>query len=227
MGILERLSTLIRANINDMLDTAEDPEIMLTQILRDMEAEINKARNQVAEMMAQERLYRDDLKAEQDKAGHMEERAMHYVRMENDAMAKEALKRKADSEANTAVLQTQLQAQTDMVTRLRGQLDALEDKYKEALNNRDSLLARHRRVKVQKQIDQTSRDLDVTDYSGDLSRMERRIRMEEAREGAEAELDRDQGDSVAGRFDTDERNTQIDQELAALKAKMGMGGGGK
>ena len=74
MGILERLSTLIRANINDMLDSAEDPEVMLSQILRDMEGEIGKARKQVTEMMAQERLYRDDLKAEQDKASHMEER---------------------------------------------------------------------------------------------------------------------------------------------------------
>src|SRR5215211_2343772 len=136
MGILERLSTLIRANINDMLDSAEDPEIMLNQILRDMEGEINKARNQVAEMMAQEKLYQDDLKAEQDKAQHMEERAMQYVRMENDAMAKEALKRKADAEANLAVLQSQVEAQSEMVTRLRGQLDALETKYKDALNNR-------------------------------------------------------------------------------------------
>lgn len=229
MGILERLSTLIRANINDMLDSAENPEIMLNQILRDMENEINKARSQVANMMAQEKLYQDDLKAEQDKARHMEERAMHYVSMENDAMAREALKRKADSDTNISVLQTQLQAQTDMVTRLRGQLDALEDKYKDALNNRDSLLARYRGVQARKQIDQTVRDLDVTDYSSDLSRMEQRIRMEEARQGAQAELNSSEagGNDVSGRFDTDERNSQIDQELAALKAKMGMSGSEK
>src|SRR5438093_4711564 len=80
MGVLERLSTLIRANINDMLDSAEDPEIMLNQILRDMETEIGKARSQVADMMAQERLYSDDLKAEQDKVAHMDERAEYYVK---------------------------------------------------------------------------------------------------------------------------------------------------
>jgi phage shock protein A len=225
MGILERLSTLIRANINDMLDSAEDPEVMLNQILRDMEGEIGKARRQVTEMMAQEKLYKDDLKAEQDKAGHMEERAMHYVRMENDAMAREALKRKADSEANISVLQTQVQAQTDMVTRLRGQLDALEDKYKDALNNRDGLLARYRRVEARKQVDQVVRDLDVTDYSSELGRMERRIRMEEARAGASAELDRDNssGDDAASRFDSEENNNSIDADLAALKAKMNAG----
>lgn len=224
MGVLERLSTLLRANINDMLDQAEDPAIMLNQILRDMENEINKARSQVADMMAQEKLYSDDLKGEQDKAAHMEERAMYYVRQGNDAMAKEALKRKADSDSNLAVLQQQLQAQTDMVTRLRGQLDALQAKYKDALGNRDSLLARHHAAQAQQKMDQTSRDLNVTDYGNDLSRMEQRIKMEEARTGAEAELDRDSyGDSVAGRFDSEERNDTVDQQLADLKTKMGMG----
>ena len=91
------MSTLVRANINAMLDAAEDPEVMLGQILRDMETEIGKARSQVADMMAQERLFKDDLKAEQDKSEHLDSRAEYYVRQGNDAMAKEALKRKADS----------------------------------------------------------------------------------------------------------------------------------
>ena len=96
MGVLDRLSTLLRANINDMLDQAEDPEIMLNQILRDMEGEINKARSQVAEMMAQERIFSDDLNSAKGQASHMEERAEYYVRQGDDTMAKEALKRKAD-----------------------------------------------------------------------------------------------------------------------------------
>jgi phage shock protein A len=226
MGVLERLSTLIRANINDMLDQAEDPEIMLNQILRDMENEINSARSQVADMMAQERLFRDDLDAEERKVAHMTERAEHYVRQGDDAMAREALKRKSDSDANIAVLQRQLEAQSDMVGRLRGQLDALEEKYRQAMSNRDSLLARHRRARAQAQVTATMRDLDVTDYTGDLARMEQRIRMSEARADAQTELNAEEaGDNVGGRFDTNERNTQIDNELAALKARMGLGGG--
>jgi phage shock protein A len=226
MGVLERLSTLIRANINDMLDQAEDPEIMLNQILRDMENEINSARSQVADMMAQERLFRDDLDAEERKVAHMTERAEHYVRQGDDAMAREALKRKSDSDANIAVLQRQLEAQSDMVGRLRGQLDALEEKYRQAMSNRDSLLARHRRARAQAQVTATMRDLDVTDYTGDLARMEQRIRMSEARADAQTELNAEEaGDNVGGRFDTNERNTQIDNELADLKARMGLGGG--
>lgn len=225
MGVMERLSTLLRANINDMLDHAEDPEIMLNQILRDMESEITKARGQVTEMMAQERLFNDDLKAEQQKSAHMDERAEYYVRQGNDMMAREALKRKSDSEANIQVLQQQLAAQSDMVNRLRSQLDALQAKYQDALNNRDALLARYHRARAQQQITHTMSSLDVTDYSGDLSRMEQRIRMTEARAGAEQELSSDASSDVSGVFDTQERNAAIDNQLAALKARMNSGGG--
>lgn len=226
MGILDRISTLLRANINDMLDKAEDPEIMLNQILRDMEAEIGKARSQVADMMAQEKLFRDDLKSEQDKIRYMEERAEHYVRQENDAMAREALKRKADSDANIAVLEQQLNAQSEMVTRLRSQLDALVDKHQQAAGNRDNLLARYRRSQAQQQVSNTMRDLDISDYSGELSRMERRIRSSEARASAETELNNDMaGDDTGSVFDDAEREGNVDAELAALKSRLGVGGG--
>lgn len=225
MGVLERVSTLVRANINAMLDSAEDPEIMLSQILRDMEAEIGKARSQVADMMAQERLFQDDLKTEQDKSEHLNSRAEYYVRQGNDAMAKEALKRKADSDANITVIQQQLTAQSDMVNRLREQLDALQDKYKQSVANRDNLLARYRRAKVQQQVTHTMNSLDITDYSSDLARMENRIRKTEAQAGAEAELSSDNaGDDLSHDFDTAEQGTQVDDALAALKARMGMGG---
>src|SRR5829696_1430061 len=155
MGVMERLSTLLRANINDMLDQAEDPEIMLNQILRDMEQEINRARSQVAEMMAQERLFQDDLRAEQEKSRYMEERAEYYVRQGNDTMAREALKRKGDSATNITALQQQLAAQSEMVGRLRSQLDALQEKYQTAMSNRDSLIARHHRAEAQQQMTRT------------------------------------------------------------------------
>jgi phage shock protein A len=203
-----------------MLDSAEDPEIMLNQILRDMETEISKARSQVADMMAQERLFSDDLRAEQDKVAHMQERAEYYVRQGNDTMAREALKRKGDSEANISVLQQQLSAQSEMVGRLRSQLDALEAKYKDALANRDNMLARFHRAKTQQQMSRTMSNLDVTDYSGALSRMENRIRMTEARSDAETQLNNDLSSDSTNIFDDSERQSQVDQELAALKSRL-------
>ncbi len=223
MGVMERLSTLLRANINDMLDQAEDPEIMLNQILRDMESEINKAKSQVADMMAQQKLFQDDLKDEQTKSSHMEERAEYYVGQGNDTMAREALKRKSDADANIEVIQQQLTAQTDMVTRLRSQLDLLQQKYQDALNNRDNLLARYRRAKAQQQVSNTMSNLSVTDYSSDLSRMENRIRGAEAHASAETELNNDLSGSDANSFESDDRNSQVDAQLAALKVRMGVG----
>ena len=76
---------------------------MLNQILRDMETEIAKARSQVADMMAQEKIFQDYLTAAQQQSSHMEERAETYVKQGNDAMAREALKRKSDADANVAV----------------------------------------------------------------------------------------------------------------------------
>jgi phage shock protein A len=93
------------------------------------------------------------------------------------------------------------------------------------MSNRDALLARHRRARAQAQVSNTMRDLDVADYSNDLSRMEQRIRMAEARADAQTQLNTDDmGDEIDSRFDTTERNAQIDNELAALKARMGQGG---
>jgi phage shock protein A len=227
MGVMQRISTLLRANINDMLDQAEDPEIMLNQILRDMEGEIQKARGQVADMMAQERLFRDDLGSEKQKSRDMDSRAENYVRQGNDAMAREALKRKADSEANIAVLEQQLNAQSEMVGRLRSQLDALQEKYQQALGNRDAMLARYRRAQAQQQVTRTMSDLDVTDYAGELGRMERRIREREARSMAETELSRDAiGDDMGSAFDDSERTMQVERELQAIKARVGGGGKG-
>ncbi|MDQ6693909.1 MAG: hypothetical protein M3014_05750, partial [Chloroflexota bacterium] len=80
------------------------------------------------------------------------------------------------------------------------------------------------RAKAQQQVSTTMRNLDVTDYSGDLGRMENRIRMSEARASAETDLNSSMDTSdVSSAFDNDARNSQVDQQLAALKARVGSG----
>jgi phage shock protein A len=103
----------------------------------------------------------------------------------------------------------------------------LQDKYQQAFNNRDALIARHRRVQTQQQMTNTARDLDVTDYGSDLARMEQRIRMAEARTDADRQLQTDaDGQDVDSTFDTNERNAKIDDELEALKQRMSGGSSG-
>ena len=110
MGIIDRISTLARANVNDLLDRAEDPEKMLNQILRDMETNIRQAREQVASMIAQEKeleVTRGTTKLSE----RMGRKSTPRRAAGKDDLAREALRRKKDNDDNSAVYQQQADAQ--------------------------------------------------------------------------------------------------------------------
>src|SRR6187401_2304463 len=111
MGIIDRISQLTRANINDMLDRAEDPEKMLNQILRDMETNIRQAREQVALMIAHEKEIEIDLAATQKLSSEWGAKAKRAVDAGKDDLAREALRRKRDNDENASVYQSQLTTQ--------------------------------------------------------------------------------------------------------------------
>ena len=144
MGIMDRLSRLVRANVNDMLDRAEDPELMLDQILRDMESNIQLARGQVASMIAQEKELKGDLKEVQGLSGEWQTKATRAVQAGKDDLAREALRRKHDNDESAAIYEQQVSAQTQTLERMKSQLTALESKYQSTLSNRDALIARQR-----------------------------------------------------------------------------------
>src|SRR6476646_10368150 len=111
MGIFDRVSRLLRANVNDALDNAEDPEKMLDQLIRDMTEELRGARGQVAAMIAQEKELASD-KAESDRtAAEWQRRAELAVAQNKDDLAREALRRKRDADENARVYGDQLVAQ--------------------------------------------------------------------------------------------------------------------
>ncbi len=220
MGLLDRMTTLVRANINDMLDRAEDPEVMLNQILRDMEEQIRQAQEQVAAMMAQETELGNDLAEAQQQALAWNDRAELAVRHQQDNLAREALARMNDANAHVTMYQQQLETQRAFVTRLRTQLDALKSKYDNAMNNRDALIARHRRAQAQQQVTTAMQSVSTTDYTNDLERMERRIRGEEAQAGANAELADDGSAAYAALH-----NAELDEQLASLKRRISASSG--
>src|SRR6476469_5154629 len=108
MGIIDRISQLTRANVNDMLDRAEDPEKMLNQILRDMETNIREAREQVASMIAQEKEIEIDLSKSQRLSSEWGEKAKRAVDAGKDDLAREALRRKRDNDETATVYSSQL-----------------------------------------------------------------------------------------------------------------------
>ncbi|HET7092777.1 MAG TPA: PspA/IM30 family protein, partial [Thermomicrobiales bacterium] len=152
MGIMDRLSQLIRANINDLIDSAEDPEKMLDQILRDMQTNIVQARSQVAAMIAQEKELEADVSDTQRLADEWGKKAARAVEAGKDDLAKEALRRKRDNEQNSQVYQQQLAVQQQAVEKLKDQVRQLEVKYQGALSQRDALVARQRRATAQRHV---------------------------------------------------------------------------
>jgi phage shock protein A len=218
VNILDRIAQVLRANINDLLDNAEDPEVMLNQILRDMEDSLDKGKSQVAEQIAQEKMMQADLDAAQKNVTEWGKKAELALAKEKEDLAREALRRQADYEEQVEVYEKQLAAQQQAVKKLKADLAALESKYQDARRKKDTLIARAKRVSAQQQIASASAKLSAVDYSSDLARMERRIQEKEARAAARQELDKSSSDDDFDKLGADD---DVEKRLAALKQKLG------
>src|SRR5690606_25144207 len=112
---LDRMSRLIRANVNDIIDRAEDPEKMMNELLREMSSGISEARTQVATMIAQEKEIEGEYKAAQKDARDWQAKAELAVSRGRDDLAREALRRKNDATELSAVYEHHLTSQQEMV----------------------------------------------------------------------------------------------------------------
>ena len=219
MGIMDRISTLLRANINDLLDRAEDPEKMLDQILRDMQTNIQEARTQVATMIAQEKELQADLTETTGLSAEWQSKAERAVSAGKDDLAREALRRKKDNDDSAALYQQQLTTQQETLTRMKSQLGALDSKYQDALSKRDSLIARHRRAKSEQKVADAVAQFSPMDPSNDLDRIERKIRGDESKAAATQEIN---ASSLDSQFDELDYDVDVEDELTKLKSSMGM-----
>jgi phage shock protein A len=214
MSMLDRLSRLISANLNDLLDRAEDPEKMLDQILRDMRSSISEARAQTVAMIAQEKELGSELDQTRRLAIEWGKKAAAAVKAGKDDLAREALRRRRDQEQNAELYAQQHQVQVQTVAKLKEQLGQLEAKYQGTLSHRDALIARQRRAKAQEQVAASLSTYTPYDPSAELDRMERQIRAREARAAAIAETTTDSWDNQFRALD----DPEIEAELQLLKA---------
>ncbi len=218
MGIFDRMSQILRANINDLLIRAEDPEKMLNQILRDMQDAIEKGQAQVAEQIAQEKMMQADLETAKRNQEDWGKKAELAVSKGMDDLAREALRRQNDYASQIDLYQKQVDVQHQAVQKLKADLAALEVKYNDARRNKDALIARAKRTAAQQQIATASTKLAAVDYSSELSQMERRIQEQEASVSASEELHRTATDEQFKKLGEED---DIEQKLAALKQKLG------
>jgi phage shock protein A len=216
MGLLDRVSTLLRANLNDLLDRAEDPEKVIRQLLIDMNNQLMQVKTQVAASIADERRLYQRHQESQEKAEEWERKAELAVDKGDDELAKAALARRNSFKESADGFYQQWQEQSAQVQQLKDALHQLEQKIQDAEARKDLLIARSRRAKAETNIRETMSGIGRTSAATEFERMEERVSQQEARAKAAAELD---SDTLEQRFASLESESSLDTDLAALKSK--------
>ena len=226
MGIFDRLSTLIKSNLNDLISTAENPEKMLNQIIVDMRNQLAKAKQQVAASIADEKRLKDQADAEFKLADDWDKRAMLAVNEGRDDLAKQALLRGQEHLEHGQQLAATWEAHRSETEKLKQSLRDLNDKIEEAKRKKNLLLARQRRAEAQARISQTMSGMGDNSAFEAFARMEEKISTNERQLQAAQEIDEEfSGDRLAGQFKQLERSAggaNADSQLLQLKQRMGM-----
>jgi phage shock protein A len=223
MTLLERVTQLVRANINDMLDKAEDPEKMIKQYLIDMHNQLIQVKTQVAAAMAdQQKLYQRYMDA-QNQANDWQQKAELAVQKSEDELAKQALQRRNSFQETADGFKAQYEEQKKEVDILKDSLSKLEAKIQEAETKKDLLIARAHVADTQTMVHATTNRLNDTSAFEGFERMEDKVREKEAMAAASAELERD---PLEDKFAELENTDDLDRQLAELKEKVKGGGSG-
>lgn len=221
MALLERVSTLVRANLNDLIDKAEEPEKMIKQLILDMENQFIQVKTQVAVAMADEHLLEKKQKENEAKALEWMRKAELAVDKKQDDLARAALDRHQSYMQLAQNFHEQVADQKVQVENLRSALSKLEQKLAEAHSKSELLIAQHRRARA------VSKASDARIAVGDRSkvaafdRMQHKVLQGEAVSQAKSEL---AADSLDDRLAALEKEDKIEQLLADLKARRAANG---
>jgi phage shock protein A len=192
--ILGRIGQLVRANINALLDSAEDPERMLDQLVRDFTNNIAEAEEAVAQTVGNLRLLEDDLREAEAAAADWGSKAQAAAsRAEQsrgdgntdeadrfDELARIAIRRQISFENQVTTFKSQIEQQTALTEQLKDGLNKLRVKREELVQKRDELVSRAKMAAAQRQVQEAVREVSVMDPTSELNRFEERIRREEA-----------------------------------------------
>jgi phage shock protein A len=222
MGILDRVSTLLRANINDLIDRAEDPEKVVRQLIVDMNNQLLQVKTQVAASIADEKLLYQRYQDNANKANDWQKRAELAVERGQDDLAREALSRRNSFQQTADGFKQQYDQQSTQVETLKTALHQLEAKIQDAQTKEELLVARARRAKAETQIRTTLSGLNQSSALSSFNRIEEKVSRQEARAAALGELETDTMDE---RFALLEQESDVDRQLAALKQQKGLGPG--
>lgn len=218
MAIMDRLSRLIRANVNDLISKAEDPAKIIDQTLQDMREAYTEARSEVAGAMAQSAKLQREASTNRTLAAEYGQKAEEALRAGSEDLAREALRRKQNHSDLAAGFEAQLATNSSSVDALKTQLRALEAKIDEMESRRQLLVARAQTAHASETLDRVSGFSKAGGAMSAFDDMERKVAGMEDRQQASAQL-REEGDLDA-QLASLGRDKALDDEFAALKAKV-------
>jgi phage shock protein A len=230
-SILGRISQLIRANVNAILDSAEDPERMLDQLVRDFTDNIAEAEDAAAQTIGNLRLLEDDAKEARAASGEWLDKAKAASRRADelraagntteadrfDDLAKIAIRRQVSYESQTKTLDTQIAAQAELADKLKDGLNKLRVKREELVQKRDELVARAKMAQAQSTVQETLQSVSVLDPTSELSRFEEKVRRQEAQVRGREEVAASSIEEQFESLESDEDEQDVEARLAELK----------
>lgn len=231
IGIFDRISQLVKANINDLLDKAEDPQKMLAQLILDYTNNIREAEGSVAQLIGNLRLlekdYAEDTKTAKEwgvKALAASNKADEYRAAGDianadkfDRLAKTALSNQLAVEKKMQVAEPQITAQTETVNKLKASLDVMRDKLEQVKQKKAELEARQKTAEATLLMAETSKNFNTIDPTSALAGVEEKVRRLEAKSLGEQELAESRLDDDFEALADLERDQELEARLAALK----------
>lgn len=218
MALLERVSTLVRANLNDLIDKAEDPEKMIKQVILDMQNQLLQVKTQVAISIADQHLLAKKQKENEDKHTDWMRRAELAVDKKQDDLARAALERAMSYKELGESFSQQVADQKLQVENLKAALSKLEQKLSEAKAKADLLIAQQRRSRAVGKAADAHMAIGGGLKDAAFDRMKRKVAHAQAASQAKAEL---VIDDVEDRLVALEKEDRIEQLLSEMKTKRG------
>jgi len=216
MAVLERVATLVRANLNDLIDRAEDPEKMIKQVILDMENQLLQVKTQVAISMADLHLLQKKQAEQEDKSAEWMKKAELAVDKQQDDLARAALERYQSFTKMAESYTQQVTDQRNQVESLKKALDQLEQKLTEARAKSDVLIAQHRRARALDKASAAQLAAGGTGPAAGFDRMQRKVMHTEAVSQAKSSL---VADDIDRRFESLTKDDEVTRMLDALKAR--------
>ncbi|MFP4624268.1 MAG: PspA/IM30 family protein [Gemmatimonadota bacterium] len=226
MGIFQKLSLLLRSNINDAIARAENPEKVLNQLITDMREQLSKAKQEVAVAIADEQKLRLQVEEEHRQSAEWEKRAMLAVKEGRDDLAKQALVRQKEHGERAAALEETWRKQAQETEKVKASLRELNEKIEEAKRKKNLLVAKQKRAQAQRRIHETMSGLSDRSAFDAFERVAEKIEESERKALASAEVTESlSGDTLETEFKRLEGGDDVENRLAALKREMGLPSG--